>query len=128
MIQHAAPARKIVFIVEDDSFLVKAYQMKFQKEGIEVWVATDGKEALSFLEKEPPRVMLLDLMLPGLDGFEVLDAVRKNERWKNVPVLILSNLGQQKDIERGKALKVAEYMVKANVKIADVVEKVKKYL
>lgn len=120
--------KKIVFVVEDDVFLVKAYQMKFQKEGMEVWVATNGKAALSFLEKEPPNVVLLDLMLPGMSGFEVLAAMRANERWKNVRVLILSNLGQPQDIARGKELKIVDYLVKANVKIAEVVEKVKKYL
>ena len=119
---------KSVLVVEDDAFLVKAYQMKFQKEGLDVLVAKDGKEALSFLEKEPPNVLLLDLMLPGMSGFELLTAIRANERWKNIRVLILSNLGQPQDIARGKELGVVEYIVKANVKIADVVEKVKKYL
>ena len=120
--------KKSVFVIEDDAFLVKAYQMKFQKEGLDVLAATDGKQALSFLEREPPSVVLLDLMLPGVSGFEVLSAMRANERWKNVQVLILSNLGQPQDIARGKELGVLEYIVKANVKIADVVEKVKKYL
>jgi len=120
--------KKVVFVIEDDLFLVKAYKIKFQKEGAEVWVSTDGKEALSFLEREPPNIVLLDLMLPGLSGFEVLAAIRENERWKNVPVIILTNLGQPQDIERGKQLGIEDYIVKANVKIDDVVKKVKKYL
>lgn len=120
--------KKIVFLVEDDVFLLKAYQIKFAKEGAEVWTATDGKEAIKFLERQPPNVVLLDLMLPGLNGFEVLEAMRKNAAWKNTPVIILTNLGQQQDIARGQALKAADYIVKANIKIEDVVKKVKKYL
>ena len=72
--------------------------------------------------------MLLDLMLPKVNGFEVLSQIRGNEQWKNVPVIILSNLGQQQDIQRGKELGVKEYIVKANIKINDVVEKIKQYL
>jgi len=126
--KNTADSKKIVFVVEDDSFLVQAYQIKFEKEGMEVWVATDGEEALDFLKKEPPDVILLDIMLPKVSGFSVLEAIRKDERWKGVPVIILSNLGQQQDIERGKALGVVEYIVKANAKINEVVEKVKKLL
>jgi len=126
--KNTAGSKKIVFVVEDDSFLVQAYQIKFEKEGMEVWVAADGEEAINFLKKEPPNVILLDIMLPKVSGFSVLEAMRKDERWKGVPVIILSNLGQQQDIERGKALGVVEYIVKANAKISEVVEKVKKLL
>lgn len=120
--------KKSVLIIEDDVFLVKAYQIKFRKEGIDAKVASDGKEAMALLDKEPPAVVLLDLMLPGISGFTVLEAIRKNEKWKKVPVLILSNLGQPQDIEHGKALGVADYIVKANVKINEIVDKVKKFL
>lgn len=119
---------KTVFIVEDDMFLIKAYQIKFEKEGITVWTASDGKEALTYLEKDPPAVLLLDLMLPGVSGFDVLEAIRKNEKWRSLPVLVLSNLSQTNDIERVKALGVEDYLVKANTRINDIVERVKKYL
>lgn len=120
--------KKIVFVVEDDLFLVQAYQVKLEKEEFGVWIATNGKEALSFLEKEPPNVVLLDLLLPGLNGFEFLSALRKNERWKEVPVLILSNLSQPENIKIAKDLGAVEYIVKAETKISDVMEKIKKYL
>ena len=120
--------KKIVFVVEDDVFLVKAYQIKFEKVGVEVWAVTDGKEALKFLGKDPPNVVLLDLLLPGVSGFDILAEIRKNEKWKNVPVYILTNLSQSEDVERAKALGVEEFLVKANTKINDIVEKVKKYL
>ncbi|MFA5109171.1 MAG: response regulator [Patescibacteria group bacterium] len=120
--------KKSVLIIEDDVLLVQAYQIKFKKEGIDAQVAFDGREALAFLDKEPPGVVLLDLMLPGISGFTVLEEIRKNEKWKEVPVIILSNLGQTNDIERGKAMGVVDYVVKANVKINEIVEKVRKFL
>ena len=120
--------KKIIFVVEDDVFLIKAYQIKFEKSGADVWIATDGNEALKFLQKEPPDVIFLDLLLPGISGFDVLAEIRKNEKWKNVPVFVLSNLSQTQDIERAKTLGVEEYFVKANTKINDIVERVKKYL
>lgn len=122
------PKRKIVFVVEDDLLLVKAYQAKLQKEGVELWLATDGKEAVGYLEKDPPNVVLLDLMLPGVNGYDVLAAMRKHERWKHVPVLILTNLSQPLDIEKGKHLGVEEYLIKSNMRISDIVIKLKKYL
>lgn len=120
--------KKVVFIVEDDAFLVKAYQLKLEKENITIWVTTDGKEALTFLEKDPPDVVMLDVMLPHVNGFEILEAIRKNEKWKQVPVLILTNLGQPQDAQKCKELGVAEYIVKANTKISDIIEKVKKFI
>lgn len=118
----------VVFIVEDDMFLLKAYEIKFKKAGIDVWTAADGKAALSFLEKDPPKIVLLDLLLPGISGFDILSAIRKNPKWKAVPVFILTNLGQSQEIERVKALGIEDYLVKANTKINDIVERVKKYL
>lgn len=120
--------KKKVFIVEDDAFLLKAYQIKFEKEGIGVEVATDGKEAIDMLKNAPASVVMLDLMLPGASGFEVLSAIRKDSKWKNVPVIILSNLGQSQDVEKAKTLGVTDYIIKANTRINDIVEKVKKFL
>lgn len=119
---------RTILVVEDDQFLVKAYKVKFEKEGFTVVVARDGKEALALLEKDPPGVVLLDLMLPEVSGFDVLSAMRENDRWAKVPVLILSNLGQAQDMQRGQELGAAEYVIKANMRIGDIVEKVKKYL
>lgn len=119
---------KTILIVEDDQFLTKAYQIKFKAEGFDVWIATDGQQALSYLSKQPPQAVLLDLMLPQVSGFDVLAAIRNSPQWKRVPVIIMSNLGQQQDIDRGKALGISDYIVKANVKINDVVERVRKLL
>lgn len=122
------PVKKNVLVIEDDLFLVKTYQVRFKAEGIDVAAATDGKEALALLQKDPPNLILLDLMLPNVSGFDVLSAIKKSERWKKVPVVIVSNLGQAEDVNRGKELGAADYIVKANVRINDIVEKVKKML
>lgn len=119
--------KKTVFVIEDDLFLIKAYQVKFEKEGWNVLVATNGTEALSFLEKNPPDVILLDLMLPAISGFDILEVIKKTNKWKDVPVLVITNLGQPQDIERTKTLGAKEYIVKTSVKINDIVNLIKKY-
>ena len=121
--------KKTVLVVEDDMLLVQAYKIKLEKEGMETLVATSGKEALAFLEKDPPNVVLLDLLLPGLNGFEFLSAVRKNEKWKSVPVIILTNLTQsEENLKIAKDLGAVDYIVKAEIRIGDIIEKVKKYI
>jgi DNA-binding response OmpR family regulator len=120
--------KKVVFVVEDDGFLMKAYQMKLAKTGLEVWSAMDGHDALKFLEKDPPNIVMLDLMLPGVSGFDILETMRKNEKWKKVPVIILTNLGQTQDIERGKKLGIADYIIKANTKINDIIKRVEELM
>lgn len=119
---------KKILIVEDDPFLVKAYSVKFQKEGIETDVAKNAEEASAFFAGEPASAVLLDLMLPGTSGFDVLATIRKHATWGKVPVLILTNLGQESDVARGKELGANDYIVKANTKINDIVAKVKVYL
>jgi two-component system alkaline phosphatase synthesis response regulator PhoP len=126
--KNIAAKKKIIFIVEDDAFLVKAYQLKFAKEGAEIWVASDGNEAVEYLKKDSPSVVLLDLMLPGISGFDVLAAIRNDARWKKTPVVVLTNLGQTEDKKRCEDLGIDDYIVKANTKINEVAEKVRKYL
>lgn len=120
--------KKTVLIIEDDAFLIKAYRIKFEREGFSVLTAANGKEVLVALEKEPPQIVLLDLMLPGISGFDILETIRKSASWKNVPVIIFSNLGQSQDIEKGKKLGANEYFIKTNMKISDVVDAVRKYI
>lgn len=116
---------KTILIIEDDDFVVKAYKVKFEKEGFNVAVALDGNEALAYLKKEPADLIILDLMLPEINGFDVLATIRKNEKWKKVPVIVMSNLGQEQDIKRCQALGISDYIVKSDIKISEVVEKVK---
>ena len=119
---------KKVLIVEDDTFLVKAYTIRFEKESIDVDVATNAEEALQYFKKKPADAVLLDIMLPGSSGFELLEEIKKIENWKNVPVIIVSNLSQDKDIELGKKLGAVGYIVKADVKVGDVVKEVIRHL
>lgn len=129
MTEENKSGRKNVLVVEDDLLLVQAYKIKLEKEGLETLVATTGKEALAFLEKDPPNVVLLDLLLPGLNGFEFLSAIRKNEKWKSVPVIILTNLTQsEENLKIAKDLGAVDYIVKAEIRIGDIIEKVKKYI
>jgi|SRR3989344_7434230 len=117
-----------VLVIEDELFLVEAYRAKFDKEGISVRFITNGSDAIDEIGKEAPRVILLDLMLPGVNGFDILGAIKKNEQWKDVPVIVLSNLSQEKDIGRCAELGAKEFIVKANTKLSDIIQKVKQYL
>ncbi len=120
--------KKVIFIIEDDPALVAAYQVKFQQEGYTLQVATDGKIAMDALPGPIPDIVLLDLMLPEVSGFEVLTAMRKDERWRNVPVIIMTNLSDDKDVKQGKDLGASDYLIKANMNIKDIVDRVNQEL
>lgn len=119
---------KKVLIVEDDEHIAKVYEIKLAKEGITTLLARDGEEAVAKIYAEKPSLIILDLMLPKKDGFGVLEDIKKNPELANIPVIILSNLGQQSDQERALALGANEYLVKVDYPIQEVVDKVKKYL
>lgn len=124
-------ANKWVLIVEDDVYIDKAYRAKFAHEQILAETAGDGEAALSLLSSKGddlPALILLDMMLPKKNGFEVLTEMKANAKWRNIPVIILSNLGQEADAQRGLALGAVEYLVKADTKINTIVEKVRSYL
>ena len=123
------PNVKSVLIIEDDFYVTRAYSIKLEKEGINVLSVSDGEAAVEFFKKNNlPNLVILDLMLPKRSGFEVLKEMRANAQWKNVPVIVLSNIGAQEDIQKIKELGVVEYLVKADIGIDEVVERVKKHL
>lgn len=123
------PDKKTVLIIEDDFYVTRAYSIKLEKEGINVMSVSDGEAAVDLLKKNNlPDLIILDLMLPKKSGFEVLSNMRANDKWKNVPVIVLSNIGAQEDVQKIKELGIVEYLVKADIGIDEVVEKVKKYL
>ena len=111
-------------IVEDDSFLLSAYRLKLEGLGYEIKEALDGAEALKILEWWTPELVILDLMLPKMDGFDFLTKMKADHRWKNVPVLVASNLGQREDIDRAMALGAAGYVVKSDLSLEDLVTKI----
>lgn len=117
-------SRGLLLLVEDDSFLRKLLAEKLRKEGFLVEEAEGGKEALDSLSKIIPTVIVLDLVMAGIDGFQVLEFVRKDERLKNTPVLVLSNLGEKEHFERAKALDADDYLVKAHFTLNEIVEKI----
>jgi len=114
-----------VLIIEDDAFLQKILVTKFTKEGFDVVSTGDGSEAIGMMKAESPSFVLLDLILPGMNGFEILAEMRTDERLKRLPVFVLSNLGQQEDIARAKELGAIDFLVKTDLSINEVVAKVK---
>ncbi|MBU0597369.1 response regulator [Patescibacteria group bacterium] len=116
-----------VLLTEDDLSLLKIYSNKLRISGFEVSMATTGDECLRKAQIEKPNVILLDLIMPGKDGFLVLEELKANEQTKKIPVVILSNLGQEADIKRGKELGAIDYLIKSDVSLMDLVTKVRKY-
>lgn len=119
---------KKVLIIEDDEQVARVYTIKLKQEGIETSVAVDGETGLEKIISEKPNLVLLDLMLPKKDGFWVLEEIVKKPELKKIPVVVLSNLGQEQDKEQALKLGVKDYLVKADISIKEVVEKIKKYL
>lgn len=117
-----------IVLVEDDQFLSKVLTFRLEEEGFYVVSATDGEVATRIIKSEKPAIVLLDLLLPKKSGFEVLEEIKLDEVTKNIPVIILSNLGQQTDIDKGIQLGAVDYLVKASFSINDIVLKIKEYL
>ncbi len=116
-----------ILIVEDDKFLLKLLETKLKKEDFNILTAEDGVQALEILKISQLDLILLDLILPKKNGFEVLAEVKANPETHNIPVLIISNLGQDTDISRGKELGAIEYFVKSNISVNDLVKHIKDY-
>lgn len=117
---------KKILIIEDDKFLRQLITQKLTREGYDILEAADGEEGLKMVKEEKPGLILLDLILPGIDGFEVLSQIKKEDELKSIPVIILSNLGQKEDVERGINLGAIDYLIKAHFTPGEIVEKVRK--
>jgi DNA-binding response OmpR family regulator len=116
---------KKILIIEDDTFLQGLAANKLQGEGFEVNTASNGNEALTSLEQEVYDAIILDIMLPDISGFEILKQIRSRETNSQIPVLIFSNLSEDKDIKQGLDLGATDFLVKANFTLEELVEKVK---
>ncbi|MBU1091706.1 response regulator [Patescibacteria group bacterium] len=117
-----------VFLVDDDEFLLDMYASKFKMSGFDVEIARNGKEALSKLKEGlSPDVILLDIVMPEISGFEFLETL-KEEKIPMPMVVVLSNLGQKSDIEKGKKLGASDYIIKASFTPSEVVQKVRSLL
>lgn len=121
-------AKPKILLIEDDKFLCRAYKDGLERAGFEVSFASDGKEGLEKIKSEKPDLILLDLILPVKGGFEILEELKMEGNPKDAPVIILSNLGQESDVERGKALGAVDYLIKSDWSMKKVIEKVKFHL
>ncbi|OGF83192.1 hypothetical protein A3B18_00580 [Candidatus Giovannonibacteria bacterium RIFCSPLOWO2_01_FULL_46_13] len=120
---------KKILLVDDDEFLLDMYSIKFREAGFTVELSRGGEDALNFLRQGmTPDVILLDIVMPNIDGFEFLRIVGKENLKKASKIIVLSNLGQKEDIEKGLALGASDYIVKANSTPSEVVNKVKELL
>lgn len=117
-----------VLIVEDDIFLAEIYQKKFEMEGFKVSMANNGEKGLADIKKKKPDVVLLDILLPKLDGFAVLKAVKSDPAIKNIPIILFTNIGQKDDVRRGLEEGAADYLIKTHFKPSEIVDKVREVL
>ncbi len=117
-----------VLLVEDDKMIIDMYTLKFTQEGYDVVQAENGKDGLELAKKERPDIILLDIILPQMDGFTVLKELKADANVKDIPVVLLTNLGQDGDVKKGLELGANDYLIKANYTPSQVVDKVKSVL
>lgn len=117
-----------VLLVEDDVFLSGIYQKKFEMEGYKVTAVDNGEKVLPEAKKKMPDIILLDILLPKMDGFTALSKLKEDEQVKNIPVILLTNLGQKDDVEKGLQMGAVDYLIKAHFKPSEVVDKIKSVL
>jgi len=116
---------KKIMIIEDDRFLSSLMKARLEKEGFVVTQAFDGEEAMEMLKQDIPSLIILDLIMPKVTGFEVLQMISITPQLEKVPVVIVSNLAQDSDIEKAQQLGAKEYFVKVRVSIDELIEKIK---
>ncbi len=117
-----------IVVVEDDKFLREMISRKLDKEGYEVIQAIDGEKGEQKIKEEKPDLVLLDLILPGIDGFEVLSNIKQDSELKDIPVIILSNLGQKSEVERGLKLGAVDFLIKAHFTPGEIITKIQEII
>jgi DNA-binding response OmpR family regulator len=117
-----------ILVIEDDKFLRELITRKLTEENYKIADAVDGEEGIEKVKKEKPDLILLDLILPGIDGFNVLSQLKGNPELSDIPVIILSNLGQREEVEKGLKLGAIDYLIKAHFTPGEIVVKIKKTL
>ncbi|MFA6594376.1 MAG: response regulator [Candidatus Buchananbacteria bacterium] len=124
----AKEEKKIILMVEDDEVLLRALYLIFHEGGFTLATATDGETALRMAERTKPDVILLDLLLPKMNGFDFLKNIKANPALRAIPVIVLSNLGDDDSIKKAKDLGAADYFIKADTDLSALKDKVKKIL
>jgi len=114
-----------ILLIEDDPFLLNMYNTKFELEGFSVVTANDGEKGAKLALTEEPNIILLDIILPKKDGFEVLEDLKANDKTKNIPVILLTNLSQKNEVEKGLKLGAVDYLIKAHFMPSEIVTKIK---
>lgn len=117
-----------ILLIEDDPFLLGMYDTKLKLEGFNVVLAEDGAKGYELVSVEKPDIILLDIILPKMDGFTVLKNLKNNAATKPIPVILMTNLGQKEDVAKGISLGAQDYLVKAHFMPSEVVEKIRQYL
>ena len=117
-----------ILLAEDDKYICRAYKDGLERAGFQVLVAFDGVEAMQKVRSEKPDLILLDLIMPVKNGFEMLEELKKDPAFKRIPVIILSNLGQDSDREKGKSLGAVDYLVKSDFSMKEVIRKIREHL
>jgi len=114
-----------ILIIEDDTFLSEMYATKLTQAGFKVEIADDGQKGIDKAKEGQPDLILLDIVLPKVDGFEALKQLKSDSQLKNIPIILLTNLGQKTDVEKGLTLGADAYIIKAHYTPAAVVAKIK---
>jgi len=117
-----------MLIIEDDTFIMDMYRTKFEMADYEVLMAEDGNKGIKMIKENKPDIVILDVVMPQMDGFEVLKTIKKDSNLKDIPVILLTNLGQKENIEDGLKLGADDYVIKAHFTPEEVVGKVEKVL
>jgi len=116
--------KKRILIVEDDNFVAEVYIAKLSEMGYETVLAQNGEEGLTELNKGKIDLILLDILMPIMNGIEMLEEVKKNEEWKNIPVILLTNIGEKESIQKVMEMGVKNYLIKSHFTPAEVIEKI----
>ncbi|MDD4412575.1 MAG: response regulator [Patescibacteria group bacterium] len=119
---------KLIILAEDDKFINRAYHDGLKRAGFEVESANDGEELLKMLETKKPDLILLDLIMPIKNGFETLEEIKNNPKYKNIPVIVVSNLGQESDVSKTMKLGAVDYLIKSDYSLKEMIDKVKSHL
>lgn len=120
--------KKKILLIEDDTFLSEMYQLKFKAEGFDAVVANDGLLGLEMVKKYKPDIIILDIVLPKMDGWSFLAKLRADFTQPTPPVILLTNLGQSNDVKRGMSMGVVDYLIKAHFTPNEVVHRIKQVL
>ncbi len=122
--------QKKLLLVEDDSFILDIYDVKLSEAGYDVTLASNGREAVKQLKEHQliPDLILLDIVMPYMDGFDVLKVLKENDVWKEIPIIMLTNLSQKDDIERAVQMGANDYLIKSHFTPSEVLTKIQKYI